>query len=40
MGECEAVLTDIQRKLLENLRSSVGSRTAAAKPVETAKAAK
>ena len=39
MGECEAVLTETQRKLLENLRASSGSK-AAAKPVETAKSTK
>ena len=39
MTECEAVLTDTQRKLLENLRASAGSK-APAKPVETAKSTK
>ena len=39
MGECEAVLTETQRKLLENLRAAAGSR-APAKPAETVKAAK
>ena len=38
MTECEAVLTETQRKLLENLRSSSGSKTA--RPVETAKSTK
>ncbi|HEY2157368.1 MAG TPA: hypothetical protein VGH33_17200, partial [Isosphaeraceae bacterium] len=38
MSECEAVLTETQRKLLENLRAN-GSR-GASKAVETAKAAK
>ena len=39
MSECEAVLTETQRKLLENLRAN-GSGRAASKAVETAKAAK
>ena len=39
MAECEAVLTETQRKLLENLRASAGSK-APAKPVETAKSTK
>ncbi len=39
MSECEAVLTETQRKLLENLRANGGGR-AATKAVETAKAAK
>jgi hypothetical protein len=38
MAECEAVLTDTQKKLLENLRNA-GARPAA-RAVETAKAAK
>ena len=38
MVECEAVLTDTQKKLLENLRTA--NAHPAAKPVETAKAAK
>ncbi len=38
MSECEAVLTEAQRKLLENLRAN-GSRSSA-KAVEAAKAAK
>ncbi len=37
MSECESVLNETQRKLLENLRAS-GSK--AAKPVETARAPK
>jgi Spy/CpxP family protein refolding chaperone len=39
MSECEAVLTETQRKLLENLRAN-GSGRSASKAVETAKAAK
>lgn len=38
MAECEAVLTDTQKKLLENLRNA--NARPAAKAVETAKAVK
>ena len=39
MVECEAVLTETQRKLLENLRAAAGTR-APAGPVEAASATK
>jgi Spy/CpxP family protein refolding chaperone len=37
LAECEGVLTDVQRKLLDNLRKAAAKPTASSKPAETPK---